>query len=285
MVMFRSRRVDRNHDASSVSPEEVLLQVTLAFTVVLGFLLSDENALNASLGSRLAQAEAVYGELQAASKDTLIEQADLAAEHAERMRLLNAWLEIRSQHLLFRRVQIFEEADGPLAVLPYQQLLQDATFVGMRDDIDTLYCDAQQADEPASNLAREIVLLTGQSVAKAGYQVPQRIGELPAWLVDAEPIKAMMFLERHARAQTPLASWDNVRFLLGEIQGDLDALRRKAARVQLRAVMKLAEAKAAQGPTPGFSSDANMSLIELLDEFDAALKLLPEVRQQLAATR
>ena len=282
--MFPFRRLNQNDQGGCVSPEEVLLQVTLAFTVVLGFLLSDENAFNASLGNRLAQAEQVYGELQAASKDTLVEQVDQAVENAERMRLLNAWLGLRSEHLLFRRVQNVEESDNLLASLSPQQLLSEPLFVEMRDEVERLYGSAQQSDEPTARLAEEISSLTGHSIVKAGYRIPQRSGDLPAWLSNTKPVRAMNFLERHGRVQARIASWDNIRFLVDEIHSDFWALRRRVARVQLRAVMRLAEGKAAQEPQPGVSSDARRSLTDLLDEFETVLKLLPEVRQQLEST-
>ena len=283
--MFQTRKTDQSDDASGVNPEEVLLQVTLAFTIVLGFLLSDQNTFNTSLGQRLAQAEQVYGELQEASKDSLVEQADLAAENAERMRLLNAWLEIRSQHPLFRQVQTLAETEDLWALMSYQQLLSDVTFVAMRDEIDHLYGEAQQSDEPAATLAQEIASLAGKSIVEAGYRVPQRAGELPSWLAGANSIKAMSFLARHGRVQAHIASWDNIRFLIDEIQSDFSALRRRAARVQLRAVMKIAEGKVTQAPDPGVSSDAKRALTDLLNEFDTVPKLLPEVRQQLEFAR
>jgi hypothetical protein len=283
--MFPLGKTKRSNESGKVTPEEVLLQVTLAFTVILGFLLSDENAFNATLGHKLTQAEQVYGELRTTGKDALVEQADLAAENAERMRLLNAWITIRSQHPLFCQIQILEQENGPLALLSSTQLLSDKAFLAMRDDTNRLFGHGQPSDEPGDNLAQTIALLTGRSVEEAGYHVPQSPGELPGWLNNSEPIKAMGFLERHARVRARIASWENVRFLLDEIHGDFDALRRRAARVQLRAVRKIAESKAAQGPNAGVSADPNRSLVDLLDELDADLKLLPEVRQELQSAR
>jgi len=278
--MFHLHNKRRENDMG-VSPEEVLLQVTLAFTVVLGFLLSDENTFNASLNQRLTQAEQVYSQLQNESKITLVEQADAAVEYAEQLKLLNAWLEIRANHPIFLRVQSLEDSNGPLKTLSSKQLISHSMFLQLRNNITFLFRDAQYSDEPADNLAEEIATLTEKCVAKADYKIPEYPDDIPEWLNNTKTFKAMNFLERHSKNQTGIAQWKNIQFLIDEIHDDFFALRRRIARFQLRMVMEIAEEKAMQVSNTGISSDANQSLTIILDELDQSLTLLPEVRKQL----
>ena len=100
--MFPFRRTHQADGDSSVRPEEVLLQITLAFTVVLGFLLSAERAFKAELGHRLVRMEQAYEGLKRTPIGEAVEQRNQAKVAEERWRLLYEWINIRSNHDLFR---------------------------------------------------------------------------------------------------------------------------------------------------------------------------------------
>lgn len=284
--MFRWNRNHGRRDRDEViTPEEVLLQVSLAFTIILGFLLSDESALTIAIGRRLRRAEAVYGELLGSSKDDLVRETDRAIGLADRMRLLNAWLKVRDVHPLFLRVQEFGGPGGLMRHMSPRDLLSNADFMDMRDAIDVFFGGTASSDEPADELADEIARCVVASVAEAGFGMPDWTDEAPLWLRRAQSRQALELLDGHGRAREGVALSENLQFLAEEIQADFVALRGRAARVQLRAVVSISTARMAREITPGVSSDVERALAGLLDELDAHLKLLPEVRQQLESAR
>jgi len=284
--MFRGQtNSGRRPRGESITPEEVLLQVSLAFTIILGFLLSDESAFSSAIGQRLRRAEAVYVELVGSSKVVIIREADRAIGMADRMRLLNAWLKVRAEHPLFLRVQQFGGPGGLMKHMSPRDLLSNADFIYMRDRVDMFFGGTASSDEPADELADEIARCVVKSVAEAGFDMPDWKDEVPLWLRNAQSRKAMELLDNHGRTQAGVASRENLQFLAEEIQSDFVALRRGAARVQLKAVMSMSTARMSQKIAPGVSSDIERALAGLLDELDADLKLLPEVRQQLELAR
>jgi len=284
--MFREKTNNgRGPRGEVITPEEVLLQVSLAFTIILGFLLSDESAFSIAIGRRLQRAEAVYGELLGSSKDDLVRETDRAIGLADRMRLLNAWLKVRGAHGLFLRVQEFGGPGDLMKHMSARDLLSNADFIYMRDRIDVLFGKTASSDEPTGDLAGEIARCIVMSVAEAGFDMPDWKDEVPLWLQGTQSRQALELLDGHGRARAGVTSSENLQFLAEEIQSDFVALRRGAARVQLKAVMSISTARIAREVTPGVSSDVERALAGLLDELDVDLKLLPEVRQQLESGR
>jgi len=155
----------------------------------------------------------------------------------------------------------------------------------MRDGIDMLFGGTASSDEPIGKLADEIARCIVVSVAEAGVDMPDWRDEAPLWLQRAQSRQALELLAGHGRARGGVASSENLRFMAEEIQADFVALRGRAARVQLQAVMSVSTARMGREITPGVSSDVERALAGLLDELDLDLKLLPEVRQQLESAR
>jgi hypothetical protein len=268
-----------------VGPEEVLLQITLGFMVVLGYLLSDEVGGRGDLGQRLERAEAIYAELQSASKNELVEQVTQARNAEERALLLNAWLRTRAERLLYRRVEVFDESGGMLAALPADKPASDPSFRQLRDEVDRLFRPGRQVEERQNALAEEITVCTLKSIELAGYRSPPSGVPVPQWVAGTKAWVALDALDRHAQAARKVVSPENLRFLISQIHTDFEGQRRKVGRIQLALVMRLAEARLAQGVLQGASGEVREVLVQLLNELDEEVRMLPEVRSQLASPR
>jgi len=276
---------DRLPDPEShVRPEEVLLQIALGFTVVLGFLLSNEVTQQTAIEQRLERAEAVYEDLVGSSRDELIREVDAAVAREERMNLINAWLRVRGERLLFRRVALFEEPNGPIERLTASELLADRMFTELRDEVARVYRPEAGPAGARDVLAEEITECAVRSLEVAGYRPPS-LGQMPTeWLRDIRTRQALALLVEHARVQRREAHPSNVSHLISEIRTDFQAQRRKAARVQLRLVTKVAEVKLVERTRIGGSIRVRDVLNQVVSEIDQVIRLLPEVRAQLAST-
>ena len=268
----------------SVKPEEVLLQITLGFMVVLGYLLSDEVAVRGDLDRRLERAESVYADVRSASKDDLVDEATKARNAEERALLLNAWLRVRTKRLLYRRVEVFDESEL-LAALPADKPASEPLFRQFRDEVDRLFRPRGKTEEQQNALAEEITACAIESIKLAGYRSPPPNIPVPQWVEGTRAKVALEALDSYAQAGRKVVSPENVRFLISEIHTDFEGQRRRVGRIQLDLVIRLAEARLAQGVLQGASGEVRDILAQLLNELDEEIRLLPEVRSQLASPR
>jgi len=302
-MIFRSR-AERVGRLSGVTPEEVLLQITLGFMVVLGYLLSDvieeqaplrarllmvdtrlakveqeRTILREILQPKLEQVERQYRKWRTSPRAKLARERAQAVLAAQEMQLLNSWMRVKADLPLFRLVAFFEL--GLLETIPADKLTDDARFVALRGEVNRLFRGEAPAKDQKGPLDKEIEDLARRCAETVGLQLPQGPYDPTKLIEDAQQRQAV----RIADVQPNVVSWDNYRSLVEEIRTDFAGEKDKVAGIQLDAVKKIGEHMLLKRTAAGRSSSAREVLREVLDEFEDKIGLLEEVRNKLESAR
>jgi len=302
-MIFRSR-AERVGRLRGVTPEEVLLQITLGFMVVLGYLLSDVIEEQAPLRTRLSlvdarlakveqertilreilrpkleRVEEQYRKWQTSPKAKLARERAQAVLAAQEMQLLNSWMKLKAGLPLFRLVGFFEL--GLLETIPADELTDDARFVALRNEVNRLFRGEAPAEDQKDPLDREIEDLARRCAETIGLQLPRGPYDPTSLIDDARQREAV----RIADVQPNVVSWDNYRAIVDEIRTDFAGEKDKVAGIQLDAVKKIGEHMLLEQAAAGRSSSAREVLREVLDQFEAEIGLLEEVRNKLESAR
>jgi hypothetical protein len=302
-MIFRSR-AERVGRLSGVTPEEVLLQITLGFMVVLGYLLSDVIEEQAPLRARLLMVDTRLAKVEQ-ERDVMREillpklkrvkeqyrswrespKAKLARERAQAIRgkqesdLHLSWMREKREVPLFRLVAFFEL--GLMETIPADKLTGDSRFVELRGEVNRLFRGEASAQDANSPLGREIGDLARRCAARVGLELPPGPYD-PTKLIDDEEAREAV---RNADVQPNVVSWETYQALVDEIRTDFAGARDKVAGIQLDAVKKIGEYMLLKRTAAGRSPSAREVLREVLDEFEAEIGLLEEVRNKLESAR
>lgn len=265
-----------------VRVEDLLLQISLAFMILMGFLLSREMLRQGALQELVRRADQQIAWFKGSSKSELARKLRLAEEREQKYRLWKAWLELREKHRLFQILVFLEDNAVGIAAIEAHRLTTHPLFETFRDELSRVFLAEPSAgrDRPEP-VALEVARLAIVTTAHAGLKLPEPETEIARWLETTAARQLCGFLRTHAPFDEEVASRENLLFLAGEIHKDLAAQRQRAGQVQVLAVAKIAEARAADTWTSGAGATARQALRLVLNELDDELRLLPEVRHLL----
>jgi hypothetical protein len=288
MSIVRSRRWrDPPASANAFGSDNVLLQIALAFTIILGYLLSDGLSTQENLADRLEQSEQEKGRYRGAldniSKTPAGKNAVRVAvleEEIQRLKLLSAWNDIKPH----RQLRRYLDSLGNVATIHL------AREHGYLPD-DPRYRELLEAARvfPPNALPDSVSRLEVSSLLQKAWGRVQDFdqrGQEKA--VTAATTAAFALLPPAQLDRAELLSFNpkvplqvNLRFVADLIRRDLEEERLQLVMLQLRLVERIALARLSDQPEGTGQSDARQLLRELVSEFKEPLGLLAEVEEQL----
>jgi len=290
--MIPGRKTKRSFTASNESGaksvrvewEEIMVQITFAFVIILGYLVS----LGLDEAKRLA-AESEAHRRRGSMLETLIHQlhgtelgeARARQVQAERKlqleRLLRIWSQMRIERRLYELLRQFDRADfipldDDLPCLPTGQ-----SFTEFNREIRRVFLSTKENVNPA-----EVSTLMKRVLVEAGYDP-----EAPGVVVDPAALpEEVAALFHDARSPTV----KSLRMLRLQIVTDLESERRQLDEVQCALVAKIAAArrdKLAEVPLPETmepeeEGDPGVSMLKrILDDLAQQMSLLPEAAARI----
>lgn len=261
--------------------DNVLLQITLAFAIILGYLLSDGLATQVTLAGRAKKSEAALGKiLHTPLGQGAMQQAKNEIE-IQRLKLLNAWGEVRSERPVRHRLTELSdvetiklcEDDGRLPDDDrYRELLLLATPVFPTTDPREIVSrpEVHRLLQKSWNQVEDFVK-DGQTKAVSAA-VEGAFSLLPPG--ESGPAEAILF-----DPSIPCSA--NLLSVAGAIRRDLQDERKRLALLQLQVVERVALARLATRQVGSAQSDPRRALHDLVSELSEPLGLLPEVEEQL----
>jgi hypothetical protein len=282
----RARRDDAG-SAGEFRWEQIMVQITFAFVIILGYLLTSRVEETRNLGERMRQQEleamrqtqrgnllqGVVEELRHTELGDAV-AGRVAAEKASQLdRLLRVWAELRADRPLYRLLRKFENADTiPLADDP-DCLPTPESFAQMNREASRVFF--VPGEEVAVHEVNGIVI---DVIELAGFNPhAESLGLDPTLL--SEEASDLHF-------DKDLPTRETLRTLKLQVVADLEAERTELHRIQCKLVGRIAEArrdKLAAAPLPesipleADSADlGTRMLLSVLQDLQEKMKLLPE---------
>lgn len=295
MATSQQRWGDRQAQSGFSDTDNVLMQIALSFTIILGYLLSEGLATQVSLTGRLknnertlSQREKELGQHRKALdglKDTpagrLARQKAETEEELQKLKLLNAWNEVKPERVLRQRLDALSKVDviqlsGEQNYFPsdarYQELLREAARVFPA----SVLPDTISREEVSKLLVQTWNRVRGFDRRGQEQAAKQATQEAFALLPPAKPDLAELL---SFDFNVPMKM--NLRFVAGVIRQDLEGERKQLAPLQLRLVERIALARLNSQPVGIAQTDPRQILRALVSELKEPLGLLPEVEEQL----
>jgi hypothetical protein len=252
---------DRDQNGSN----DVLLQIMLAFTLILAFVvnqkMADGEVLEAQLG---AMEERIKDICNTPAGEIALKEIEVR-KAVQRLQLEKAWLRVWAEHdlqILSRQLRDVERIH--LAADPGHLPASDA-YAALKAEAVRLFCDPARFDA-------EVEKLLLKCLRQAKIEPPKAPGRVDVVL---GPGAADFFFEDH------IASEANLLSLARTIGDDLVAERKRVEHLQFQLVEKIAMARLADGPKAAGKDDPREVLLDMVAELKTALGLLPEVERQL----
>jgi len=323
--MIFGSRAERVGRLSGISPEEVLLQITLGFMIVLGYLLSNEIEMQAPLRKKLQEVERSNVALEARLADVDRERLALKAKHGflkkdvqlrlkdvekllkEVMRtpqgqlameklqalvqvqkavLSNSWTRVKGEHKLFESVHVLES--GLLTDLPADRLRQNKQFRNLSEEVSRAYLAGPGGSDSPAALEAEAKRLSRLCAEAKGLKVPTQYEgyyDLASAIGDKQLAEAFAFGDDYLRIESRTVTAGNYYALKKEIRADLVSEKGKVAGLQFRAVRKIAEAMAEGYVAEGKSVDVRQIWLSVIKQMKKELNLLSGVFRELESVR
>lgn len=283
-LFAHSQRAARRSDTEW---ESVMVQITLAFVIILGYLLSQGQVNSRELAREVASQKKHNSQLTQIISS--FAQTDIGREMEQRvaaqrenrfLRLLNRWLRVKEGQRFFTLVQMFSDAALVQLSEDFHSLPADATFQDLNAEVSRIFPYEKGTVAPT-----ELETLLTQVVAAEGGD-PQAIRDLEE-MRRTNP-DALRFYE----VQGAFAV-EEIEALRKQMAGDMSDERAKFVRIQLALIDKIFAArlkKLAQLPLDAQppvevemgSQDLGRRVLDrILLDLRAEVQLLEEAEEQL----
>jgi hypothetical protein len=269
--------------------ESVMVQITLAFVIILGYLISKgitesqslaaESAMQRKQNALLEKIVADFSNTEAGRERTRRIEAQ---RQLQMQRLLNRWLKIRGERLFYRLLQQYRAAELIPLSPDLRSLPSESSFDDLNREIDRIFPFGKEKVS-----SDELQRLMDDVLTAEGFDL-QAVTELFA-LGKISPQAAAL----HDDAQTP--TWENLNMLKLQIAGDLNSERSELVRIQYALVEKIAAARLKRLAALPLEAEADTTLEvntpdlgrvmleRILKELRAEMRLLPETADILRA--
>lgn len=270
--------------------ESVMVQITLAFVIILGYLISkgisESQDLAAETALQRKQNQALEKMVKVLSNSEAGRERSqrLKAEQEARMsKLIICWLQMRAQRPFCQLIAKYRNADLVVLSDDLRSLPVASDFNDLNQEIDRIFLSGKGVVSPD-----ELETLMKEVLTKAGYNlnaVPKvlEMGPLPS---DAA--------EQSDDPDTP--TWESLNMLRSQIVGDLTAERRELVDIQHALVNKINGARLKKlialplGAEGDMDIDVNapdlgkVVLERILTDLRTEVRLLPEAEARIRGT-
>lgn len=251
----------RRTNTCAVGPEEVLLQITLAFMVFLGFLVSDEVANKAALQYQMDGLEQGLTEVD---KRNIVELGKLRFAEQKYV-LLEKWWKKKNALPLFRLTAFYNDANSPLHKSSIKELREDPSFRELHKH-SNLYFSRKSKDHLKDEIDGLIEAITKKTQAELAILRRTQVG-----LKRTGKNSTSSIATQSAELRKGGLRIENVDVLRGEIEKDFDDQRAKVRDIQDLAFGRLLQMS--------FERAGDTSLEQTINEWDKDLPMLPEVKE------
>ncbi len=278
----------RNNAARSGTEwESVMVQITLAFVIILGYLISKGIIETQNLAAETAQLRKDRARLNQVVVEFSKSEAGqerrgrIAAERELQMqRLLNKWLDIRGKRLFCRLVQQYRNAEFIQLSDDLRSLPVESSFNDLNSEIDRIFLSGTEKVSP-----EELQTLMNSVLTAEGFDLSAATDLLELGRMSPEAA------ELYDDPTTP--TWKNLNMLKLQIAGDLAGERKELVQIQYALVEKIADTRRKKLLTLPLEtgSDATMDvntpdlgrviLERILSELRDEVRLLPETADRI----
>ena len=264
----------------SVAAEEVLLQITLAFMVFLGFLVSDEVVNKTALGQELYAIEKGLRLIIDTPKQDMIRQLNQALSSEQKYKLLEAWWKIRSKLRLFQLTALFEDNNSPLYEASIDELRTSSLFKSLHVISNNFFNDrsGKNLDTQINELVSAI---TGVPMEQSAFNLTRhRENSLSGQYQKAGEVSDF------ERLSEGVPHPKNIAILRQEIHKDFQDQKQKVCDIQYRAVTRLLDEGIANWSH--FEKETEdphiIDLDKVIEEWNKELPLLLDVKKAFEHT-
>ncbi len=264
--------------------ERIMVQITFAFVIILGYLLS----VGMSEAKQLAAESEKYRKTKVALESLLsdLRESDIGEERAKRVaaerelqlqKLLSTWALLRGRRPLNQLLNKFSDADLVPLSDDLESLPTGADFQVLIEEVDRVFLSDDQKVAVA-----EVGGLGKQAWGDAGIEQEA----VEAGLLDDVP-KGI----RELYSEMSVANRENCETLALQIQGDLTRERKQAVDSQYALVQKIADKRVEKvsalplevvdGLDANVDNLGQVMLEEILEDLRNTMKLLPETATRI----
>jgi hypothetical protein len=265
--------------------ESIMVQITLAFVIILGYLISKgmtdtavQRRINARLESRNAALESLVAdfgssELGQERSQRIQLQWDLQLE-----RLLASWERACGERTFHRLLEQFHDAEMVSLSDDLASLPTESSFQELNTEVDRIFLSGTEKVS-----AEEITRLLHTVVAAAGYD--------PEAVIDQDTWERLSPEERALYDDPKKLLPDNLRKLTLQITAALDQERRRLVDIQYALVGKIAAARLEKLAALPLNTETGIDvntpdlgrfmLERILQDLRRGIRLLPETAERL----
>lgn len=265
-----------------------MVQITFAFVIILGYLISvgmDETQDLAAENEARRQKNLVLESIVVDLSKTALgkeRRARVVAQRKQQLeRLLRVWAEIRVERRLYRLLRQFEYAEFIPLSDDVRSLPTGRSFIDLTLEIDRVFLG-----ENAEVASKEVFLLMREVLTKAGFDVRSE---------DQLAVAGSMSAEAYASYfNDSMPTMDNLRMLKLQIVDDLQKDRDSLVELQYTLVGKIAAARldrlaalpldVSGGSEETESDPATAMLDQILEDLRTSMRLLPETAARIRGT-
>lgn len=283
-LFAQGRRQARRSDTEW---ESVMVQITLAFVIILGYLLSQGMANSKELAKQVktqkiqnAQLSQIISDFSQTEAGREREQRIAAQRESNFLRLLNRWLRVRDEQRFHTLAQMYSNATLVELSDEMHSLPVDATFQELNAEVKRIF-----GDEKGAVNANEVESLVNQVLTAEGVNLREDD--------DLERLRKEDPQAFNLRDPAGYFTQDDIAVLRNQIVGDMGDEREKFVRIQLALIdkifaarlKKLAERPLEDQPALEMKLDGQdlgrRMLDKILDDLRSEVQLLKEAEIEL----
>lgn len=283
-LFAQGRRQARRSDTEW---ESVMVQITLAFVIILGYLLSQGMANSKELAKQVktqkiqnAQLSQIISDFSQTEAGREREQRIAAQRESNFLRLLNRWLRVRDEQRFHTLAQMYSNATLVELSDEMHSLPVDATFQELNAEVKRIF-----GDEKGAVNANEVESLVNQVLTAEGVNLREDD--------DLERLRKEDPQAFNLRDPAGYFTQEDIAVLRNQIVGDMGDEREKFVRIQLALIdkifaarlKKLAERPLEDQPALEMKLDGQdlgrRMLDKILDDLRSEVQLLKEAEIEL----
>lgn len=283
-LFAQGRRQARRSDTEW---ESVMVQITLAFVIILGYLLSQGMANSKELAKQVktqkiqnAQLSQIISDFSQTEAGREREQRIAAQRESNFLRLLNRWLRVRDEQRFHTLAQMYSNATLVELSDEMHSLPVDATFQELNAEVKRIF-----GDEKGAVNANEVESLVNQVLTAEGVNLRED--------EDLERLRKEDPQAFNLRDPAGYFTQEDIAVLRNQIVGDMGDEREKFVRIQLALIdkifaarlKKLAERPLEDQPALEMKLDGQdlgrRMLDKILDDLRSEVQLLKEAEIEL----
>ena len=260
--------------------ESVMVQITLAFVIILGYLVSKGISDSRGLAQRIAIQEQVINAFASSETGRERIQRIEAQRQLQIQRLLNRWLRIREERRFYRLVRLYRNAELVQLSDDPKSLPVESSFNELNQEIDRIFPFEKGRVSPD-----ELRKLVNDVVIEEGF--------------DLAAVRVLQDLARDSREAAALyddpsaLTRENVNMLKRQIEEDLTSERSELVPIQYALVQKIAAARLKKllSRPPNEEGDAPIDVNtpdlgrvmreHILEDLRTEVQLLPETADMI----